>query len=86
MQTHGWQKEGDASVARVAAGELVQLELRVTASAWSILVDGQERAHGTCTSEFTGKRMALEELDLRLRTALSKVERWWMDDGWREPR
>lgn len=83
MQTHGWQKEGDAQVARVAAGELVQLELRVTATAWSILVDGQERAHGT---EFTGKRMALEELDLQLRTALAKVERWWMDDGWRDPR
>lgn len=86
MQTHGWQRESGTLVARVAVGELVQLELRVTATAWWLLVDGVERSRGVCTSEFTGRRMALEELDTQLRTALAKVERWWTDEGWRQTR
>lgn len=86
MQTHGWQKEGDEVVARAAAGQLVQFAMHVTATGWRITVDGVERARGACTSEFSGKRLALAELDLRLREAGAKVERWLLDDGWRDPR
>jgi hypothetical protein len=76
VQTHPWRKEGDAHVARVAIGDLAQLELYVTASAWWIVVDGVERQRGVCTSEHLGRRAVLEEADLRMREATAKTEAW----------
>lgn len=76
MQTHGWRKEGDAHVARVAIGELAQLELFVTADTWWIVVDGVERMRGVCTTEHDGRRVVLEEADLRMREATAKTGAW----------
>lgn len=76
MRTHGWLKEGDAHVARVAVGDLVQFELRVTATAWALIVDGVEKRRGVSTTPHGGRREALDELDLRLREATAKTEAW----------
>jgi hypothetical protein len=76
MQTHSWRKEGSSEVARVAVGDLVQLELRVTAAAWWIVVDGSERARGVCTSVHNGRQLMLDELSLQLGEARAKVEAW----------
>lgn len=76
MQTHSWRKEGDVHVARVAIGDLAQLELGVSVAEWWIKVDGVERMRGVCSSEANGRRTVLEEADLRMREATAKTEAW----------
>jgi hypothetical protein len=76
MQTHPWRKDGDTEHAAVALGELVQLGLHVTETAWWITVDGQEKQRGTCSSKQDGRRATLETVDLMLRQATAKTEAW----------